>query len=545
MKTKRKILSLILVLLISFISFTKFGIVVNATVEQNSFSTSTVTIDGNNYSCFVYSDETLLPSTLQLYWVDENNEVCHALFADGITVALSKKLGLAIKPSFLTTLVDFITSPILGINSMVNSLFSGSIVRVVKNDTVVGIAINDLSGKKLKGDNSYTKFTMPSQVTNYIYNTVNNYIEQNPETPPFINLPTITYATALENLNGNSVYYTQSYNGLQNGKDLDCFCWWYTRFPTTSTGHFTMSSFNNFGAYVAPDEYDFIYGNSESVYDSLCNELGLNLNNFSPTLVGLMSISPSNININLKGYFSKDATDVYPTKYVNSNGLNDTSSYPTVTLFKNEDGDGSLIPYSNKGFLTVYKNGNIPVLIKENVYAPNYYTTNNYRNYNTSNDNSVEITINNMNNANQDSNNVYNDVNTTTNNEITENNYNYNTTEIDNSQTTIINNYYYGDNGGGGDDGGDDDDDSIWDALLKAIADFFKKIGELLAAVLTGIIDVFTQMIEAAATITTGFTGLTNLFSSFFDWLPSEILAPIILGLTAMIFICLLKAFKG
>lgn len=542
MKTKRRILSLILVFLISFISFTNFGIVVNATVEQNSFSTSTVTIDGNNYSCFVYSDETLLPSTLQLYWVDENNEVCHSLFADGVIVALSKKLGMAIKPSFLTTLVDFVTAPIWGASALANSLFTGSVVRVVKNDTVVGIAINDLSGKKLKGDNSYKKFTMPSQVTNYIYNTVNNYIEQNPERPPFINLPTVTFSTALENLNGNSVYYTDSFNMLNDAKDNDVFSWWYTRYPTSQTGHFSSSSFNSFGGYIGPEDYDFIYGYPTSAYDLLCNELGLNLNNFSPTIVGLMSISSSNVNINLGGYFSKNAVDVYPNKMISSSGFIDIDSYPTVKLFQNVDGYGSLIPYSNKGFLTVYRDGNTPALIQNNVYAPNYYITNNYRNYNTSNDNSVEITINNMNNATQDSSNVYNDVNNTTNNEITENNYNYNTTEIDNSQTTIINNYYYGDDGGGGDDG---DDDSIWDALLKAIADFFNKIGELLAAVLTGIIDVFTQMIEAAATITTGFTGLTNLFSSFFDWLPSEILAPIILGLTAMIFICLLKAFKG
>lgn len=144
----------------------------------------------------------------------------------------------------------------------------------------------------------------------------------------------------------------------------------------------------------------------------------------------------------------------------------------------------------------------------------------------------------------------------------------YNTTTTDNSVTygdvtNYINNYY-GDNGkyptpedikiqieiiqsggaggGSGGSGGDSGDLGIFD--------FLSRIGQVLGNLIKNLGNVLAELVEGLAeTVNSLFASIPQVFSAFmegvFGWLPSELLALITLGISAMILVGIIKIFKG
>lgn len=541
MKIRNKILSYLLILIISLNVFNGRIINVKANNENDGFYTSTITINGNSYPCYEYYNSSLLPDTYQIYWV-VNGKVQHALWSDSLLVTINKRYGLALENNWFLSLYSYLNSVLFAAGEVAESFFTNGVYRVSNGTAVVGIAIGDISGLKLSDDNN-ADLTIPSNIVNNTWNIVNNYIEYNPIRPAYINFPTVTYNMALSNIDITLNYGSAAKNALEIYKDSDISTFNYSTYSTV-TGHYTISGDANYECFLYPD-YDYIVCSETQRFDTICTNLNLTESNYSPSFNSLLTWSSAQTNMNFEVKLINNDSIVGNYERLNTTTTNISSSQYSISsipFYNNSPRYGKMFPYSNKGYLTVYRTATIVSQIQNNTYQNNYYKSTTYNDYDVNNDNSITITYNQRNNSTETNNNIYNESKTTTNNNITENNYQIDNSVNDNSVTTIINNYYGDSSGGGGDD--DHDDDTIWKALLKAIAGFFEKIGELIATLLTGIFSIFTSILDAITSITEDFTSITSFISSFFSWLPTPITSLIVLGLGLALICAFLTWFK-
>ena len=148
MKKIYKYLSLFLSIFLIII-LTCGNIKVNASFTQNQFHATTQVIGGVSLNCFEYDDPSLLPSTKQVYWV-ENQKVYHENITAVFTVIMNKKFGLAIKPSFLSNYFTWLNSTLFGGNiTVLVDYFNGSAGFVYNGSEIVGIALSNLDGFSL------------------------------------------------------------------------------------------------------------------------------------------------------------------------------------------------------------------------------------------------------------------------------------------------------------------------------------------------------------------------------------------------------------
>ena len=134
------------------------------------------------------------------------------------------------------------------------------------------------------------------------------------------------------------------------------------------------------------------------------------------------------------------------------------------------------------------------------------------------------------------------------------------TSTINDEGTTINNtyNYYYGtvadadDSGSGGSGGGSDTDDkptedNFWDWLLKKLAggiiDLFDTIGKLIGSILTGIVNLISEVLKGLSDIPSLLGDFGTAIGSFFGWLPSEIQSVLGAGISVIILLGVIKYF--
>lgn len=101
-----------------------------------------------------------------------------------------------------------------------------------------------------------------------------------------------------------------------------------------------------------------------------------------------------------------------------------------------------------------------------------------------------------------------------------------------------------GDNGGGsgGDNGGGSSGSNIFDFLSDigaVLGNLIKNLGNVLTELISGVAEIITGLFEAIPTIFGDFLG------ALLGWLPEEIRALIILGITAMIIVGIIKVIRG
>lgn len=548
MKKIKKYLSIYLSIFIIFCSIPIFR--VNATVTQNVFTSSTQSVGGVNLLSFEYDDPSLLPDNKMVYWV-EDSAVVRAPINDIFTVLMNKKFGLAIKPNFLSNYLSFLNMNLWGSGSELLRFFNGSAGFVFKNNTVVGVALDNLENYSLKSDNNYTNLNVPSVIVNNTWNYWNNYIDRNPQATPYFIVEPLkpyyfdvspTYNDEYESIIDRKVRSLTNNQVLLCAKDQivnennSSYTYNILSSPNSQWGTSSCKIFDNINSKIAVHNTSITQDNSTWV--DFCNNFGLNENKTTLTYFQLSTQTSANLFINF--YNSSDLTKDNSSISFQQNGNTSTSSSsPSLTHL------GSY-PVGETSF-TVYKDIASVNDITNNTYQKNYYISTTTNNFNTNNDNTTIINKEQINNSQSTNNNIYNQSQSTTNNNNTENNYNIDNSQNDNSVTTIINNYYNsgdsGNNGGGGSGGDDDNNDSIWDALLSALGTFLKKIGELLATILTGIISIATSVIDAIANITTTFSGVTDFLSSVFSFLPTDLISIITLGVTLGVLISLIKMF--
>ena len=492
------------------------------------------------YSYFV-DDAAGIPTGGGYYFFKYgNNDKFGAFAKDKIfTFILNSGLGLTVSDERLSTLIQAYFSST--VNAESGTLYTG-------NGNVLGVCLNDISGCTYEAYPSNTDVTVPSAEVNNVYNWYQYYITvTDPETPDYINVQTYdldTAGTLINVSNTRNLSYQKIIDDVGNGLCLSYY------HGGSGSNEFLYDSG---GAYYGIREIDIsncsIYSNSSNGFANFCTAYGL-VNNGDT--VGYTDIITQAGNAALTVFFYNNSTGAvqtsctqYSAQVNNATYVQNTKTFQTYNIVR-----ACFVPCMKEHEkLTVYKDSAMFTSIVNHTYAPTTYRSTTYNNYDNTSDNSISTNSSVVNNSTTTNQNIYNDASESFNNYYSsQDNYNIDNSVVIENTTTIINNYYGDDSGGGGGGGGDDDDDdlsdTVWKALLKAIADFFKRLGQLIAVLLTGIVDILTSILTAIASITTSFTGITDLFSSIFGWLPQEIVSLLVLGLGLSLVAAFLTWFK-
>lgn len=211
---------------------------------------------------------------------------------------------------------------------------------------------------------------------------------------------------------------------------------------------------------------------------------------------------------------------------------NDTSTSMTIRYSYTELIYNSFILGSNYDFMpfnvdkiTIYKNPEIKNEFDTQLYTPSVYYTDAYNNYDSNNDNSLNASVQIVDNSTQYNSSIYD--------ASSESFYNYysNDTYDQSSATTnitnITNNYYNG--GSDNPDNPDNpDDNSTLDEILRAILRFFNAIGDIIGTLLASIINLIDSVLESLSGVMENLDGMSDFFSSLFAWIPEPV--PAVLG---------------
>lgn len=506
--------------------------------------------NGREFNAYTYNngDDSALPSGFKYYYKYNNGKVITMERSDVITNILNKKIGIVMEPNKLLEFIADYGSGIVGRNPE----YYNNLIPVLKDGSLVGVALNGLSGGTLDTTTGNKTVSIPSTEVNNVYNFYIYWAElpENKQLPEYIvihgftkqeakgyvSTPNSTNDAFFSTLDGmTDIYYSTAYYSKSSNKYSPNLFYW----PIKTECYITVEQFA-----------------------TLCNDLSLDINNREVSKSTLLTSTYTGLTLRM---VDKE-TNENLTSYNKATYSNNSFSTQNSTYFSTNAGTSSYCPLF-VGDWTIWKDKSVQNQIKNNVYKPTTYNTNNYKNFNTGNNNSYETSTNQIDNSNQDNDNIYNEANTSNNTNITEqiDNSDNSYTNIDNSSvttntTTIVNtyyNYYYGDetpenpdsgNGGnGGNDSGNGsgglEDDSILDALLAAILKLLRAIGKIIATILTGIIDIITEVLTAITNITTSFTGIIEFIGSIFGFLPAECIAVLTLGLTISVLIALIKMF--
>lgn len=450
-----------------------------------------------------------------------------------------------------TRLATFITSYSAWLSSDPN--YYNVLKPVLKDGSLVGVALNGLTGGTITSATPSGNVTIPSSEVNNVYNYYNIWINGDGFiAPDYINITGNSSSFFVSRIRATytdsiKTQITNCLNAFTNG-----FSWNEGSISYSSDNDIVGGSTSGSNYFIGQPDNSIITG----LTNNLCVSLGLSANNDTINYSQLITKDFSSFTVSC---YDKETLNQLKFKYSNGTSIADTSNYSINVKA------GSSVAQSYPIFIgnfTLYRNAQVVNSIKNNNYNAPQYTTNNYNNYNPQNDNTYEVPSNQISNSITDNSSVYENVNTSNNTNITtqidnsDNSYSY----IDNSQvitntTNIVNTYYeynYGTGGNGGGSGGDNDsgngsggleDDSILDALLAAILKLLRAIGKIIATILTGIIDIITDVLEAITNITTSFTGIIEFIGSIFGFLPSECVAVLTLGLTISVLIALIKMF--
>ena len=495
---------------------------------------------------YYMEDETSIPAGVHFYYKYDTGKAWYCNITDVIGLLSNKSYGLSINPQVLYTLasgfLSYATAYTGGIPISDRQVVTGYPDSV----SVVGYALNGISGCKLVNPNQQdAPVTIDSQINNFIYIYIKDYIDDNYSAPDYINLIPYAKSYVKTRLPANQSYRE---NKISMVEGLTGWC--YSFLYAKSNGSYAINT-NNY-IYDVDDDFAF-YASNTNNYDTFCELYSLSEYKRSLNFIYLPNPTGSYSSFSLSAYASNGTnayTNDFPCQSYNAQSNTSTSTTRGFMLY-NVDSNYFYGLISEKP-ITLFRDVNVVTQIINNTYSPTFNYTDNFYNYDsTSNNNDNSTTINDVDNGTTNNTTIYNEQSSNyTDNSYynSENNYYIDNSVVNETNTTIINNYY-GDNGGGGGEGGggsddDDDDDLIWTALLKAIADFFKKLGELIATVLTGIVTIFTDILAAIAEITSNFSAITDFFGTVFGWLPDEIVTLMTLGLAMALFAAFISWFK-
>ena len=521
----KKIISCIICMVLIFNLFQY-----NVNCESSDFSSVT--------GGYEYIGSGELPSALSYYYIHQG--YVHSVpINNAITNIINQRLGTSFKSNWFSNFYSWLIG---GTNIALSPLFTvlGSGNLVLNNGTICGLAYENIAGLPY-GQNvgSNESISISNQLSNAVYVCLNDYLEtESPIVPDYISVGLQTKSYALSHLY-DEYGDTSTLYGLINARNG-----YFTANINTSQ---QIDTDRNIGIYYCPYNVNF-YSYDSTEYNNFCNGFGLSAQKHTLTFNDILN-SATNVRLSVACKDKENFTDVY---FYNSY-QSDVPISSLDILFNYSSPFRTMLFSPNGGYTTIYKNASIIWEMKNKTYTgQDVNFGNNYYNYNTNVNNGYETNNTTINNSPSTNTTVYNEQNQTNNNyyqSIVENTDN--TTYIDNStvnnnNTTIIYNYYSDPENPSPSPSPEPDDPSspIWETLFSAIVGFFTHLGEIIAAILTGILGLFNSVLDFIADISTDTSALTDFLSSVFGFFPSEIVNLITVSIGLMIVICIIKALK-
>lgn len=481
-----------------------------------------------NYTYYV-DDASGIPTGGGYYfWKYGNDNKFAAIQQSKIfTYMLNTGIGLTCSSERLATLISAYYTSIANLDTGV--LYDG-----VGNK--LGIVLNDISGCVYEAYPQSTDITIPSTEINNVYNWYHYYITvEHPIAPDYITFQTYRNDAAFTQVDVSNSYYNalnSALNSLGNGLAYG----------------FEVSPLNTYSSeFYYIDNTDFAYySDNDTRYTNFCRVQGLFNNGDTVGYTNILANKTASSALSVNFYNCNSNQLINPTwvKYtLRTDGTYSTSNENPAYNFLAQS--SKIITSKSADKLTVYRDNNVFTQIVNKTYAPSTYTSTTYNNYDTNSDNSISTNTSVVNNSTTTNNDIYNDASQSFSEYYSsQDNYNIDNSVVINNTTEIIYNYYGDDIGGGGGGSDDNDDDPIWDAILNAIVDFFKKIGQLIGALLAGLLELINTVLDAFANINNSFDGIKNFLSSIFSWFPSEIVTLMVLGLGLALLASFITWFK-
>ena len=522
----KKIVSIVLCLILLISN----NVAVKATNTNNEFYITNV----DNIVVYTSNDSNL-PSSGNFYFgLTSDGFVYYAPMNKVIPIILTKGMGVVLKPEVL---VDFISDYLeFGlINSAYNPVYNGN--------TRIGYAFDNLEGHTLLGSNNTSDYsiTVPNEETNNVYNYYNEwYADEGYDIPDYINLETRNKSFYDNKFNTAD----SKYNAAKSLFDSNIFTMSFMAYASnTLTYSFSGLSYQYYIDYALDNTISI--SSSENAFSSYCDRLNVKTTNSNVSFVSQM--------LNGQGmpYYFYNNEDLNTVLTLKGAVLNNDGTYRLINANSNEvyGGQVNSLICCDYEYWTIYKSKTIFNQFVNKTYAPVSFNTQQYYDYSTSDDNSISTTSSEVDNSVTNNETIYNNSADSFSEYYEENNYHIDNSITISNTTEIVNNYYgddnNGDDNGGGSGGGSDDSDgSILDRLLNAIIDFFKNIGKIIGALLSGLFELLNSILDAIANINNSFAGIKNFLSSIFSWFPAEIVTLMVLGLGLALLASFITWFK-
>ena len=490
---------------------------------------------------YTVEDATGIPSSNfagpVYYYTVDNTTFQSVSGGDLITLILNRGLGLVLQPERARAIISAFFSEI--VNAKASSYVKGGLYDSKEN--FLGYALDNLNGlyyavNPVEGGD----ITVPTEMTNTVYNYYNYYLLENPEELPYFNVHNdIPDSSLLANFTPQS-YIQQVQNALgefSNGHifnislynyDLSQYAWSDGLVQNGTTGKFYAISSDILGVAIDTTSYDdfVVYYN---IKDNFNSSSLLNSNKYFKYTV--KDSSGNNASVS---YYSIDS---------NGYSVTDTNSSFNTTLGKNNfTMSYPVFPYGAD--FTIYRSINIFNSINvTQTYSPSTYYSNSFNNYSTSNDNSITTSTTQISNSVTNNSSAYDSSSSSYYNYV-DNGY-VDNSSISQNTTTVINNYY-GTDSGGNNGGGDDPDSPLdWSDLIDLLKNLFEAIGAVIVGIFEGLISMITKVLEAIANIVSSLGGFTDFLSFIFGFLPSPVPEVLAAGFSLCVLCAVIKFLRG
>ena len=507
---------------------------------------------------------TSLVSSPNYFYKDSSNDTFIVINgADLIQLVLTRGLSIVLNPEIAPAVIQAFFNAIGPPKTDITyGLFVQGGVYDGQNN-FLGYALNDISncyyeGAQLPAD---TLLRIPSQTTNNVKNFYDYYNKTN--YPDYINV----IPPSKEFINNNIIFNDFNPNGNTRSNIVKYFKENIDRLLSDNTYCFIFNSnMNTIQFNKIPDNSYFIQKTTGSNWDNLCNYFELTDANtellftemyLRPQLPNYCYVAYEVYNndskitefnsINLS-YDNPNVTETNGTRTINTFNLGHSNIIPAST------GGQSWGSYVNSICIgdnyTIYKD--LATYNSINVtkdYKPDVLTGSNYYNYNVNEDNSINTTIGQIDNSENNNTTIYNEGDDIIINNTTDGTVNPGQVIID-IDITIDNTYpdyvVNPDNPSNPENPSDPEDpDTILDAILDALKKFFGIIGKLLGTVLAGILEVIDALLESIAGIMDNLTGVTDFIGALFSWLPTPVPQILGVGISICILAAIIKFIRG
>lgn len=482
---------------------------------------------------------------------------------DLIQLVITRGVGIIYKENKADAIIQAFFNSITR-NDTVNQLYrQGGLYD--SNDNYLGYCLNDISGCYYEGNGNATNVTVPSETVNNVYNFIQYYqAEDTSNIPDFITVNTPASGFLFNNLSAQQGDLTTVKSNLETLLSVNQNILELRLVPNSNNTGVQQMYVTNTAAKL--NNFYCIQNSSSSYWNNFCKEYELTIED-NELLFGEFY---QHMNVGSQKYIkytiydngtnsAKQYLSSYPLDTVDFNGSQSTNVSQGVYLGKYSS-SYYVGPFLGENY-TIYKDRDTFEGINvDKDYEPPSYNSTIYNNYNVNNNNSFTATIEQITNSTTVNGDIYEDC-TQNFYENTENN-NIDQTTITENTTVIININYPGGNPGpgpgpdpGGDDNGggsggssdddDDDDSGVLAEILRAILRFFNAIGDILGTILAGLLNMIDAVLEAVAGIIDSMSGVVDLFTALFAWIPEPVPQVLGLGLSICILAAVISFIRG